>query len=257
MAASLGEKLRQAREEKGLELRDVADNTRITIGYLAAIEDNNYKPLPGGVFNKGFVRSFAKAVGVDEKEALADYNNLIATQIPEVDPDAPTRRPNVYTNEQQGTPLTKLFVAVVILGVIGAAAYFGLQYLQNRPAVTVQTAATPTPEANANVQQTVAATPTPTPAQNLNVQIKAVRQRVDLTAVVDGAQRENFVLQADQTRDFNAQQSLKFSYSRYRAEYLQMTINGKPAKVSGASVRANSGVAEMEITPSNLAQFVQ
>ncbi len=256
MAASLGEKLRQAREEKGLELRDVADNTRITIGYLAAIEDNNYKPLPGGVFNKGFVRSFAKAVGVDEKEALADYNNLIATQMPEVDPDAPTRRPNVYTNEQQGTPLTKLFVALIVLGVIGAAAYFGLQYFQNRQSDTVQTAATPTPETNANVPQTAVATPTPAAAQTLNVQVKAVRQRVDLTAVVDGA-RENFVLQADQTRDFKAQQSLKFSYSRYRADYLQMTINGKPAKVSAASARANSGVAEMEITPNNLAQFVQ
>lgn len=255
MAVSLGEKLRQAREEKGLELRDVADNTRITIGYLAAIEDNNYKSLPGGVFNKGFVRSFAKAVGVDEREALADYNNLIATQLPEVDPNAPTRRPDVYTNEQQGTPLTKLFVALLVLGVIGAAAYFGLQYLQNRQTNAAQTAAPP--EANANVQPiVVATTPTPTP-QSLNVQIKAARQRVDLTAIVDGARREVFALQPDQTRDFTAQQSLKLSYSRFRAEFLQITINGKPAKASATSARANSGVAEMEITPDNLGQFVQ
>lgn len=254
MAVNLGEKLRLAREAKGLELRDVADNTRIAIAYLAAIEDNNYKPLPGGVFNKGFVRSFAKAVGVDEKEALADYNQLVATQFPAIDPDAPTKRPDVYTSEAQGSPLTKLFVALLVLGIIGAGVYFGLQYLQNRQNDQPQVAAQPTPDANANTAQTIA-TPSPSP-QGLTVQLKAAKQRVDVTPTVDNVRQNSFVLEPEQTRDFTAQQSLKFAYSRYRAEYLQMTVNGKPAKVSTTPNKPNSSVIEMELTPQTVAQFV-
>lgn len=256
MAVTLGEKLRQAREAKGLDLRDVADNTRIAISYLAAIEDDNYKPLPGGVFNKGFVRSFAKAVGVDEKEALADYNQLIATQFPAVDPDAPTRRPDVYTSDAQGSPLAKLFVGLLVVVAIGAAVIFGLQYWQNRQTEQSQAAAQPSPEANANTAaQTVVAQPSPTP-QTLTVQLRAVKQRVDVTPTIDGARQSSFVLQPDNTRDFTAQQSIKFTYSRYRAEYLQMIVNGKPAKVTTTPAKPNSTVVEMEITPQTIAQFV-
>ena len=78
MSLSLGEKLRQAREERGISINEVAEQTRISPQYLKAIESDDYKPLPGGIFNKGFLRSYARYIGFDENEALHDYAQLMA-----------------------------------------------------------------------------------------------------------------------------------------------------------------------------------
>jgi cytoskeletal protein RodZ len=73
MAASFGEELRLAREARNITLRQISDQTRISIRYLEAIEANDYKRLPGGIFNKSFIKAYAKYIGFDEKEALEAY----------------------------------------------------------------------------------------------------------------------------------------------------------------------------------------
>ena len=74
MAASIGEQLRLAREERGIGLRDICDQTRISVHYLEAIETNDYKRLPGGVFNRSFIKAYARCVGYDEREAIDTAN---------------------------------------------------------------------------------------------------------------------------------------------------------------------------------------
>src|SRR6185295_15013106 len=73
MAATIGEQLRLAREGRGIPLREISDQTRISVHYLEAIESNDYKRLPGGIFNRSFVKAYAKYVGYDEKEAVEGY----------------------------------------------------------------------------------------------------------------------------------------------------------------------------------------
>ena len=70
MAATIGEQLRLAREDRGIPLREISDQTRISVHYLEAIESNDYKRLPGGIFNRSFVKAYAKYIGYDEKEAI-------------------------------------------------------------------------------------------------------------------------------------------------------------------------------------------
>ncbi|HEX8189625.1 MAG TPA: helix-turn-helix transcriptional regulator, partial [Pyrinomonadaceae bacterium] len=60
---SLGEQLRRARLDRGVNLREVSEQTRITMRHLEAIEADDYQALPGGIFNKSFIKSFARAVG--------------------------------------------------------------------------------------------------------------------------------------------------------------------------------------------------
>ncbi len=60
MSLTLGEKLRQAREARGITLSEVAEQTRIAPLYIESIENDDYRGLPGGIFNKGLVKSFAK-----------------------------------------------------------------------------------------------------------------------------------------------------------------------------------------------------
>ncbi len=259
MASSLGEKLRQAREAKGMDLRDVADNTRITLEYLRLIEDDNYKSLPGGIFNKGFIRSFAKVVGVDEKEALADYNNLMAQQgtVTTIADDEPISRPSkVLLNENQdASPFRRIFLALIVLGLVGAGIYFGLQYWQNRfNNAPVAVTPTPTPvTTNSNVPAVVT-TPTPLGADGLKVQVKAATEDVSLVATADNGKKTSYLLKAEQTQDFTAQQSLKLVYSKYKANALQITINGKPV-TAPAAPKANAQAVEMDITRENFAQY--
>lgn len=66
-----GESLKRERELREISLREIADATKINLRYLEALEQNRFEVLPGGVFNKGFIRAYATFIGVDG-EALVD-----------------------------------------------------------------------------------------------------------------------------------------------------------------------------------------
>ena len=68
-----GDKFRQAREKKDLTLDQVSNVTKISSRMLKAIEEEHFDQLPGGVFNKGFIRAYAKHLGLNDEEAVNDY----------------------------------------------------------------------------------------------------------------------------------------------------------------------------------------
>ncbi len=70
---AFGEKLRKQREQRGISLDAISTTTKISPRMLRAIEDEHFDQLPGGVFNKGFVRAYARQVGLDEEETVSDY----------------------------------------------------------------------------------------------------------------------------------------------------------------------------------------
>ncbi len=68
-----GDKFRKAREAKGISLDDVSNVTKISSRMLQAIEEEHFDQLPGGVFNKGFIRAYAKHLGLNDGDAVTDY----------------------------------------------------------------------------------------------------------------------------------------------------------------------------------------
>jgi cytoskeleton protein RodZ len=68
-----GNKFRSARENKKLSLDDVSNVTKISARMLQAIEEERFDQLPGGVFNKGFIRAYAKHLGLNDEDAVTDY----------------------------------------------------------------------------------------------------------------------------------------------------------------------------------------
>jgi cytoskeleton protein RodZ len=70
---TFGERLRREREMRDISLDDISANTKIGTRLLRALEDEQFDQLPGGIFNKGYVRAYAKYVGIDEEQAVADY----------------------------------------------------------------------------------------------------------------------------------------------------------------------------------------
>jgi len=70
---SFGEELRRERELRQISLDDVAQATKINLRYLDAMEHNDFLHLPGGVFNRGFVRAYCQFIGVDSEAMVNAY----------------------------------------------------------------------------------------------------------------------------------------------------------------------------------------
>ena len=70
---TFGEKFRKERERRGFSLDDVSNVTKIGARMLKAIEEERFDQLPGGVFNKGFIRAYARHLGLNDEEAITEY----------------------------------------------------------------------------------------------------------------------------------------------------------------------------------------
>lgn len=68
-----GLKMKRLREERGVSLRQIADATKISIGVFEALERNDISRLPGGIFSRAFVRSYAIEVGLDPEQTVRDF----------------------------------------------------------------------------------------------------------------------------------------------------------------------------------------
>jgi cytoskeleton protein RodZ len=75
--ASLGQKLKEERLRQGLQLRTIADDLRIGSRYLEAIESEDWKQLPGGFFNRSFIRQYAQALGFDPAKIDEEFAALV------------------------------------------------------------------------------------------------------------------------------------------------------------------------------------
>jgi cytoskeletal protein RodZ len=103
-----GDKFRKAREKKDLSLDDISNVTKISSRMLQAIEQEHFDQLPGGVFNKGFIRAYAKHLGLDSEDAVTDY--LACLRQAQIDShagwDAEPRNGRSAPAAQKSTPAT-------------------------------------------------------------------------------------------------------------------------------------------------------
>jgi cytoskeleton protein RodZ len=83
---SFGARLKREREQRKITLDDIALATKIGTRFLAALEEERFDQLPGGIFNKGFVRAYARHLGIDENQAIADFVAASAPSLPETPP---------------------------------------------------------------------------------------------------------------------------------------------------------------------------
>ena len=68
-----GARMRHAREQRGVSLRQIAEVTRISVSVLEALERNDISRLPGGIFSRAFVRSYAAEIGVDPEQTVREF----------------------------------------------------------------------------------------------------------------------------------------------------------------------------------------
>src|SRR5215510_2891261 len=138
-----GGMLRAARERRGVSLRQIANATKISVAVLEALERNDISRLPGGIFGRAFVRSYAIEVGLDPEETIQDF----ITQFPadSVTAGHPTSsQVEDHEAHESDRRMATTFVRLIAISIPVAAAvvYFGLSGRQG-----LQTEAAPAPPA--------------------------------------------------------------------------------------------------------------
>ncbi|HEY0430052.1 MAG TPA: helix-turn-helix domain-containing protein [Pyrinomonadaceae bacterium] len=255
MSLTLGEKLQQAREARGITISEVAEQTRISGLYLEAIENNDYRTLPGGIFNKGFVKSYARYVGVDEQEALQDYNRLIVEQQGDQADEPKTYKPQVLTDEKRSSSLMTIIFAVVILGLMTWGILALVNYLQSEKTSSVANNTNTNQNANNAVNTNANPVVTAAPAlESAKIEFKASGDEVSLTSAVDGGKSISTLVAADKSVVFEPKSNVKLSYATARAQFARLTINGKAITLPNAS---SKNKVEFEINKENLPQIWQ
>jgi hypothetical protein len=241
---NFGATFKKARESKGISLDQIAHQTRISTRFLAAIENEEFQLLPGGIFSRGFVRSFAEAVGIDPAQAVADYERLSSVPQPGIDPPAAAAVP----------PKTERHLYPVAVGILAIAV--AIFYLMTRESGHKSEPVTPTPTtAPAAQPPSPAPAPEPVPApapgtQALKLDIQ-VLEKTWLKVNSDGnTENGGEILEPGMTRKFTADNSLYISIGN--AAGLTMKINDKPLRPLGKSGQVRS----VTITSANLKDFI-
>jgi len=164
---SFGERLKKEREKRGMTLEDVSGATKISVRNLRALEQEKFDQMPGGIFNRGFVRAFAKHLGLDDDQVVADYREAAGESVPTLDPpDIPAPGhtsekvagpPSSPPQESSGQVPWAALIGLVVLGTIavGFWSYHSHRKTSETSALAVEPgpggrpaeAPTPTPDA--------------------------------------------------------------------------------------------------------------
>ena len=258
-AGTLGQTLRRAREQRGMPLRQISDQTRIAMRFLEAIEADDYKRLPGGIFNKSFVKAYAKQVGFDEPRALELYERTAREHghTPGDAATSPARSPVYMDGGAERSPLVTTLLSAFLVGILALVVYAGLHwYRRSGDAAQTADAASGT-AANGQAQpQPQPAAPATRPAADtpgLQVQVRAKGEEVWLDARVDEEKQPDTTLAANQTREFTPRDRLSLRYSKSKLDALEVRINGRVAQ---APPPGPKGTVEWVITRDDYKQFL-
>ena len=184
-----GGKLRQAREGRGISLRQIAANTKISPRALEALERNDVSKLPGGIFSRAFVRSYAAEVGLDPEATVREFLERFDNE-PASEPHVHVPVSDVeqsFENRQRAALLAVKAVGGLII-VAAVATYFVVKSRQN-PEETAAVAApvTPAPGPVASPVNTPSAAPISAPATDpMRLEVHPTG-RCWVRLVVDGA----------------------------------------------------------------------
>jgi cytoskeletal protein RodZ len=259
-----GGKLRQARERRGVSLRQIAASTKISVGALEALERNDISRLPGGIFSRAFVRSYAIEVGLDPDETVREFLERFqgesATAAAAARPRVTEEESGFESQQRMASVLLKLIlISVVIAGVI---LYLTLRNRGGqRPAVATTgtpSAAAPAAEAPRPATQTGTPSPAaPSPAPAETPVVRPMRLEVHPTGpcwiavTVDGRQVLSKLMDAGQLEAFEVRESAEIQVGD--AGTFAFTVDGRPGRPLGESGQRRTA----RITRETLATYVR
>lgn len=273
VASDFGDKLREAREHRGVSLRAIADATKISVAVLEALERNDVSRLPGGIFSRAFVRSYAIEVGLDPEETIQEF----VARFPHdsVTAGHPTAAQSDHddafeTDRQLARTIVRLVAITVPLAAVVLYFATGARRLWSRPAdppapVAQITDARPTASTTGTVASTpptgdavapkAAATADPAPASpppapdTLQVAL-TVRRPCWVSATVDGRKTIEQLLQVGDERTIDIRREMVLTAGD--ASAISLKLNGAAARPLGRS----GEVVTVRLNPANFKDYL-
>jgi cytoskeletal protein RodZ len=241
--ASFGEDLRREREIRGISLKEIADATKISKRFLEALERNDHKTLPAPVFTRGFVREYARYVGLNAEEMVNRYNFAAANDdriekppqlakyaetLPrDISPRPPAKRglPSAFVHVDRN-----IFVAFVIIVALAGVAYWAVQ--RKRQEQITDPAAIPVTTRTA-VSRSAPPVPAPQPPDDSTLRLD-VEVTADSWVSLDADDKGvfNAEMKAGERRSFQASEQFRFR-TIGNAAGLRLTFNGTRVPVLG------------------------
>jgi cytoskeleton protein RodZ len=201
--AALGEEFRSAREARGLTLSDVAEQIHIRSVYLNAIENEDWKAIGAPVYVRGFIRTYARFLGVDGEDAVARFNAAAP-------PERPVHTAAIdYTDdrERSGPSWLAVLGGLVALLLVAFVIYEYWQYAKggtpSRPVGAASAAPQPAAATPGSQSPVPSAAPSASPGAAVHHQL-AIRltQRSWIRVTVDGATKIEGIFPAGTARTF-------------------------------------------------------
>ena len=277
-----GTMFRQARERRGLTLQQLAAVTKISARVLDALERNDVSKLPGGIFSRSFVRSYAREIGLDPAMVVERFIDEFPVASGAEQMPSTKEAEDIEAYESGRRAATTVLQVVGLSVVVIAIVFFAIRMGGSRsstpapaaapvPATQVQPPASTPPEAPpAAASQPIAAppaepaaapataaqtTPPPQPAAPASTGAIAVTIATDaecwLMVKTDKTVVFERILQPGEKLTYGAQSSVTISAGNAGA--IQWTLNGRAAKPLG-----NKGqVITATVTLETLSSFVQ
>ena len=245
---TLGKFLRDTRESRGIDLRDAAQQTRISIQYLKALEAEDFSKLPGAVFVRGFLKNYGKFLRLDESEVMRRYTEMQQTPSPSIaavqapQPAPPSAQKvaeeEVEPNHSEKIPIEPFVWGAGIIIVLVIALFSALP--QRHTQETGQFAAPPSPAgvpgfapAPASEQQK---------PEKLYLEVRALEDTW-LLVRIDSSPQKKAVLKKGENLIWSADERFLLSFGSAGA--VQLLLNGKELVVTEPK---NAVVRDMTIT---------
>lgn len=252
---SFGEDLRRERELRQITLREVAEATKINLRFLEALENNDFDVLPGGFFVRGFIKSYARHIGVNEEAMVNAYLMEMSQQKSRASvPPAPAAAPSAATSAAAAAPPAEMPAprpsaparprggAGPRAVTVGASllAFFGLAFLlwngvrqMGQGAAQAPAPAPPVEPASASAgSPPAAAAPADPLPESLRMDLH-LRERAWIRILCDGRELVNRTLDAGSRRSLECRDEISLSASDAGA--LEVEINGRPLPLPGSA----------------------
>jgi cytoskeletal protein RodZ len=210
-ATPFGEHLKREREMRGVSIEEVSAATRISTRFLEAMENDQWERLPGGVFNRGFIRSIARFLGLDEDGLVAEY--ALETHA-NADVKAPSQPPAEMPRNWKPAAIALGLIVLLIAGAVLGYHFYGARIAARLHRAPAQSGA---------AEQARPPASTVAPAA-LELKMKAGKP-ADVKVVADGKTLFEGTVQADDVKQFEARDTFEISSSDSSA--LLLELNGQ------------------------------
>ncbi len=228
---TLGQYLLNARLAKNIDLRDAAQQTRISIQYLRALENEDFSKLPGEVFVKGFLKSYGRFLNLDESEVMKKYAQ-IEPQLAPLSAPAPNADNAVASGKREtpkGTSIEPFVWGTLILILF---LVFLFSSLPSRLSKNIQQPAESTVPAVLSRETTSAQG---VKQEKVYLEVVAIEDTWLLVRTDDSPQKKA-VLKAGESLTWSADERFLLSYGRIGA--LKLVLNGVELTVNGTKETA-------------------